>query len=67
MKQLTRALFLTILSAAVVFGQTTGTITGTVTDSSKAVIAGVQGSRAKWSKLQPPPEGRATGRVRGVW
>ena len=37
-----RFFFLTILCAAAVVAQTTGTITGTVTDSSHAVMAGVQ-------------------------
>ena len=37
-----RLFFLTALGAAAVLAQTNGTITGTVTDASKAVIAGVQ-------------------------
>ena len=42
MKTVLRFFLFTILCADGVLAQTTGTITGTVTDSSKAVMAGVQ-------------------------
>ena len=42
MRTITRLFLLTLCCAAGILAQTSGTITGTVTDSSKAVIAGVQ-------------------------
>jgi outer membrane receptor protein involved in Fe transport len=53
MKQLIRSLVLTGLLAAGAGAQTSGTITGTVTDSSKAVMAGVRvTARGKTVDLQ---------------
>jgi hypothetical protein len=62
MQQFTRSWFLTVLLAVAGFAQTSGTITGTVTDSSRAVMPGVHvTARGKTVDVQRETATNATG------